>query len=60
MKTDIIDKNFDCLKMKSDIQAEVYAEIKDMSTSERIAYYKEGTEEFWSPVLQGQSTHNIS
>ncbi|GBU23615.1 hypothetical protein R83H12_00231 [Fibrobacteria bacterium R8-3-H12] len=50
MKTDAIDKNFDCLKMKSDIQAEVYAEIKDMSASERIAYYKEGTKEFWKPT----------
>ena len=52
MKTDTIDRNFDCLKMKSDIQAEVYAEIKDMNTNERIAYYKEGTKEFWEPALR--------
>jgi len=50
MKTDSIDKNFDCLRMKSDIQAEVYAEIKDMNASERIAYYKEGAKEFWKPT----------
>jgi len=50
MKTDTIDQNFDCLRMKSDIQAEVYAEIKDMSASERIEYYKEGTKEFWRPI----------
>jgi len=47
MRTDVIDKDFDCVKMKNDIQAEIYAEIKDMSASERIEYYKEGTREFW-------------
>jgi hypothetical protein len=51
MKADEIDKDFSCLKMKSDIQAEIYAEIKDMSASERIAYYKEGTKEsFLLPI----------
>jgi hypothetical protein len=44
-----IDENFDCLKMKSDIQAEIYAEIKDMNASERIAYYKEGTSPLTTP-----------
>ena len=33
-------KNFDCLKMKNEIQAEIYAEIKDMTTEERIAYFR--------------------
>jgi len=55
MKTDVVDKDFSCLRMKSDIQAEVYAEIKDMCASERIAYYKEGTKEFWEPALRGQN-----
>ena len=31
--------DFDCLKMKSEIQAKIYAEIKDMSPQERIAYF---------------------
>ena len=31
--------DFDCLKMKSEIQAKIYAEIKDMSVEERIAYF---------------------
>jgi len=48
------DRDFSCLRMKSEIQAEVYAEIKDMSASERIAYYKEGTKEFWEPALLSQ------
>ena len=32
-------KKFDCLKMKSEIQAKIYAEIKDMTAEERIAYF---------------------
>jgi len=35
----IKEKDFDCLKMKSEIQAKIYAEIKDMTTEERIAYF---------------------
>lgn len=30
---------FDCLKMKHDIQAKIYEEIKDMSSEERVAYF---------------------
>jgi hypothetical protein len=37
MKT--IKKDFDCLEMKSRIQAKIYKEIKDMNTTERIAYF---------------------
>ena len=33
-------KDFDCLEMKSEIQAKIYAEIKDMTTEERIAYFR--------------------
>jgi hypothetical protein len=57
MKTDAIDKGFSCLRMKSDIQAEIYAEIKDMNANERIAYYKKGTKEFWNSHLPIQSQH---
>jgi hypothetical protein len=32
-------KNFDCLKMKEELQAKIYADIKDMTTEERIAYF---------------------
>jgi len=34
------EKSFDCLKMKSEIQAKIYKEIKDMTTEERIIYYR--------------------
>ena len=33
-------RNFDCLEMKRVIQAKIYAEIKDMTASERIEYYR--------------------
>ena len=31
--------DFDCLKMKAEIQAKIYNEIKDMNAEERIAYF---------------------
>jgi hypothetical protein len=32
-------KAFDCVKMKNDIQAKIYAETKDMNVTELLAYY---------------------
>jgi len=34
-----MNKTFDCLKMKEEIQAKIYEEIKDMSASEELAYF---------------------
>ena len=34
-----MEKTFDCLKMKEEIQAKIYEEIKDMSSAERMAYF---------------------
>ena len=36
-----MEKKFDCIKMKEEIQAKIYEEIKDMSSAERLAYFKE-------------------
>ena len=33
-------KEFDCLEMKREIQAKIYAEIKDMTAEERIFYFR--------------------
>ena len=33
-------KEFDCLEMKEEIQAKIYAEIKDMTAEERIRYFR--------------------
>ena len=35
-----MEKTFDCLKMKEEIQAKIYEEIKDMSVAEELAYFK--------------------
>jgi hypothetical protein len=42
-------KKFDCVKMKNDIQAKIYAETKDMSFEELKAYLNYGLQEdhFW-------------
>lgn len=36
----------DCLKMKHDIQAQIYKETKDMTWEERREYFRKGSEEF--------------
>ena len=42
-------KKFDCLKMKEEIQAKIYEEIKNMSSSEELAYFhkKAQTNALW-------------
>jgi len=39
MNTSKRDRAFDCVKMKNDIQAKIYSETKDMSTSELLEYF---------------------
>jgi hypothetical protein len=34
-----MEKRFDCLKMKEEIQAKIYEETKDMSSSEIMEYF---------------------
>ncbi|MCL2502738.1 MAG: hypothetical protein FWE99_06350 [Bacteroidales bacterium] len=34
-----MEKTFDCLKMKEEIQAKIYEEIKDLSSAEIVAYF---------------------
>jgi len=36
-----MEKKFDCLKMKEEIQAKIYEDIKDMSADEELAYFRE-------------------
>ena len=36
-----METRFDCLKMKEEIQAKIYEEIKDMSSEEILAYFNE-------------------
>ena len=39
METNKTLKDFDCLKMKEEIQAKIYEETKDMTTEEILAYF---------------------
>ena len=39
-----MEKTFDCLKMKEEIQAKIYEEIKDMSFAEHRAYLDKSLE----------------
>jgi hypothetical protein len=34
-----MEKTFDCLKMKEEIQTKIYNEIKDLPSSEIVAYF---------------------
>ena len=48
-----MEKTFDCLKMKEEIQAKIYEEIKDMSSSEIVAYFNEKAKNnpFWQSLV---------
>lgn len=37
---------WDLMKWKEETQAEIYEEVKDMTPEERIAYFRQGSEEF--------------
>jgi len=49
-----MEKNFDCLKMKEDIQARVYERTKNMTFPELEAYLKESLENdsLWQRLVQ--------
>jgi hypothetical protein len=36
-------KDFDCVEMKNAIQAQIYAEIKDMTNEEVLAYFNKSS-----------------
>ena len=48
-----MEKEFDCLKMKEEIQAKIYEEIKDMSSVEILAYFnkRSQTNELWQRLV---------
>jgi protein-disulfide isomerase-like protein with CxxC motif len=41
INTETNEKDFDCIKMKREIQAKVYEETKDMTNAELLAYYNQ-------------------
>jgi hypothetical protein len=48
-----MEKKFDCLKMKDEIQAKVYEETKDMTFTELDAYFNKSIEKdaFWQSLV---------
>ncbi|MDR1973501.1 MAG: hypothetical protein LBQ31_02385 [Bacteroidales bacterium] len=46
------EKEFDCVKMKNDIQAKIYAETKDMDFKNRRAYIDKHlqSDAFWQRI----------
>ena len=50
------EKRFDCIKMKSDIQAQIYAETKNMSTDELLNYYNNTSRN--GVIIKKQIKHN--
>ena len=49
-----MEKSFDCLKMKEEIQAKIYEETKDMTFPELRAYLDKSLEnsEFWQRLVR--------
>ena len=49
-----MEKKFDCLKMKEEIQAKIYAETKDMTFSELDIYFNKSLENnaFWQRLIR--------
>jgi len=47
-----MEKEFDCLKMKEEIQAKIYEEIKDLSSDEVLAYFNKKSQNnaFWQKL----------
>ena len=52
-----MEKEFDCLKMKEEIQAKIYEDIKDMSASEELAYFNKKSQNsvLWQRLLRRDS-----
>ena len=57
MKTINIQKEFDCLEMKKEIQAKIYEEIKDMTAQERILYFRISPEQ--DPFRRHNKTEKV-
>jgi len=52
-----MEKTFDCLKMKEEIQAKVYQETKDMTFPELDAYFNKSlaNNAFWKRVVNSNN-----
>ena len=57
-----MEKTFDCLKMKEEIQAKVYERTKDMSYPELRAYLDKSLENdtLWQRLVRRDNARNMS
>jgi len=55
-----MEKEFDCIKMKEEIQAKIYNEIKDMSPPEILNYFNEKSQNsaLWQRLQQPNTKLN--
>jgi hypothetical protein len=55
-------KDFDCVEMKNAIQAQIYAETKDMNFEELRAYLDKQLENdaFWQRITRQQKVRNYA
>jgi len=56
-----MEKTFDCLKMKEEIQARIYEDIKDMSAAEEIAYFqkKSRDSDLWQRLVNRDKARRV-
>ena len=49
-----MEKTFDCLKMKEEIQTKIYEETKDMSSSEILVYFNKKSQNsaLWQRLIK--------
>jgi len=54
-----MNKDFDCIKMKEEIQAKIYAETKDMTFPELDAYFNKSIEKdtFWRKLSNSDNAY---
>jgi len=54
-----MEKDFDCLKMKEELQAKVYEKTKDMTFPELRAYLDKSlaNDTFWQRLVQRDNVH---
>ena len=48
-------KTFDCVEMKERIQEQIYEETKDMSSAQRIEYFRAAAEKFWQELAEARA-----
>jgi hypothetical protein len=58
MKTSKLEKQFDCIAMKNDIQSKIYAIVKDMEFAELRSYMDKSLQNdgFWNRINAQKSS----